>query len=120
MQAGFRSDSGWNSRAAAIPRSVAAAAMILAGCAGMRDSLDQIRGVAPDDGSCSIVILEAGTSRVLSSQSVHGRFSVGLGLGDEYPRKVDITGVCNGKTVKFFGGIVPGSIGVTELGTVAP
>ena len=94
--------------------------MILAGCAGVRDSLDQIRGVAPDDGSCSIVILEAGTSRVLSSQSVRGRFSVGFGLGDEYPRKVDITGVCNGKTVKFFGGIVPGSIGVTDLGTVAP
>lgn len=96
------------------------AAMVLAGCAGALDSLDQIRGVAPDDGSCSIVILEAGTTRVLSSQSVRGRFSVGFGLGDDNPRKVDITGVCDGKTVKFFGGIVPGSIGVTELGTVAP
>lgn len=99
---------------------IVAVSLILAGCAELRDNLDKIRGVAPEDGSCSVVVLEAGTSRVLSSQSVRGRFSVGFGLGDEYPRKVDVTGVCDGKTVKFFGGIVPGSIGVTELGTVAP
>ena len=73
-------------------RSCVAAAMILAGCAGVRDSLDKIRGVALDDGSCSIVILEAGTSRVLSSQSVRGRFSVGFGLGDENARNGGVAG----------------------------
>jgi len=93
---------------------------VLAGCAGALDSLDQIRGVAPEDGSCSVVVYEGGTPNVLSMQAVQGRFSVGFGLGEAYPRKVDIAGVCNGKTTRFFGHVVPGSIGVTELGNIAP
>jgi hypothetical protein len=94
--------------------------MILAGCATVRDSLDQIRGVAPEDGSCSIVVYDSDTARTLSSQEVSGRFAVGFGLGDEHPRKVDIAGVCNGKTTKIFRRIVPGSIGMTEMGNIAP
>jgi hypothetical protein len=101
-------------------KAIAAASMLLAGCAGTLDSLDQIKGVAPEDGSCSVVVYEGGTSNVLSTQSVRGRFSVGFGLGDAYPRKVDIAGVCNGKTTRFFGHVVPGSIGVTEIGNIAP
>ena len=95
-------------------------ALVLAGCAGIRDSLDRIKGVAPEDGSCSVVVYEGATSNVLSTQVVRGRFSVGFGLGDAYPRKVDIAGVCNGKTTRLFRHVVPGSIGVTELGNIAP
>ena len=98
----------------------AALAMILAGCAGTRDSLNRIKGTAPEDGSCSVVVLEAGTASVLSTQQVRGEFSVGIGLGDANPRKVDVAGVCNGKTVKMLRNIVPGSIGTTELGVVTP
>lgn len=101
-------------------KAAAAAAMVLAGCAGIRDSLDRIKGVAPEDGSCSVVVYEGATSNVLSTQAVRGRFSVGFGLGDAYPRKVDIAGVCNGKTTRIFRHVVPGSIGVTELGNIAP
>lgn len=99
---------------------LAAAALVLAGCATFRDRLDQIRGVAPDDGSCSIVVYDSDTARMLSSQAVSGRFSIGFGLGDDYPRKVDIAGVCNGKTTKTFRRVVPGSIGMTEMGNIAP
>ncbi len=101
-------------------RACVAAAMILAGCATVRDRLDQIRGVAPEDGSCSIVVYDSDTARMLSSQAVSGRFSIGFGLGDDYPRKVDIAGVCNGKTTKTFRRVVPGSIGMTEMGNIAP
>jgi len=95
-------------------------AMILAGCAATRDSMNHIKGTAPEDGSCSIVVLEGGTSNVLSTQQVRGNFSVSFALGDANPRKVDVTGVCNGKTVKMLRNIVPGSIGTTELGAVSP
>ncbi len=99
---------------------LAAAALVLAGCATVRDRLDHIRGVAPEDGSCSIVVYDSDTARMLSSQEVSGRFAVGFGLGDDYPRKVDIAGVCNGKTTKTFRRVVPGSIGMTEMGNIAP
>jgi hypothetical protein len=95
-------------------------AVILAGCAGTLDHLNQIKGTAPEDGSCSIVVLEGGTANILSTQQVRGNFSVGFNLGSDYPRKVDVTGVCNGKTVKMLRNIVPGSIGTTELGAVTP
>jgi hypothetical protein len=101
-------------------RAIAAAALVLAGCAGVRDSLDQIRGVAPEDGSCSVVVYDSDTARMLSSQAVSGRFAVGFGLGDEHPRKVDVAGVCNGRTTKTFRRLVPGSIGRTEMGNIAP
>ena len=99
---------------------VAAAVLVLAGCAGTLDSLNRIRGVAPEDGSCSVVVYEGGTPNVLSTQEVRGRFSVGFGLGDDYQRKVDVAGVCSGKTTRFFGHVVPGSVGVTEIGNIAP
>jgi len=94
--------------------------MLLAGCAELRNALDKIRGVAPEDGSCSIVVYDSDTARLLSSQVVSGRFAVGFGLGNEYPRKVDIAGVCNGKATKTFRGVVPGSIGMAEMGNIAP
>jgi len=94
--------------------------MLLAGCAELRDALDKVRGVAPEDGSCSIVVYDSDTARMLSSQVVSGRFAVGFALGNEYPRKVDIAGVCDGKTTKTFRGVVPGSMGVAEMGNIAP
>lgn len=99
---------------------IAAAVSVLAGCATVRDRLDQVRGVAPEDGSCSIVVHDSDTARMLSTQAVSGRFAVGFGLGGEHPRKVDIAGVCNGKTTKTFRRVVPGSIGMTEMGNIAP
>lgn len=101
-------------------KAIAAASMVLAGCASVRDSLDQIRGVAPEDGSCSVVVYDSDTARMLSSQAVSGRFSIGFHLGNEYPRKVDIAGVCSGRTTKTFHGVVPGSVGMTEMGNIAP
>ena len=92
----------------------------LAGCASTAEKYDRIRGIAPDDGSCSVIVYAQDTDRVLRSDAVRGRFSVGFGLGDELPRKVDIAAVCKGQRTRFLRNIVPGAFGVTDLGYIGP
>ena len=93
-------------------------AAALAGCTTA--SMHKITGYAPDDGSCRVLVLESGTRRVLHAEQVRGKFSVGFGLGEEFPRKVHVQGECNGKTVRELSNIEPGVIGITELGSIGP
>jgi hypothetical protein len=93
-------------------------AAVLAGCATA--SMHKISGYAPDDGSCRVLVLESGTRRVLHAEPVRGKFSVSFGLDDEFPGKVHVQGECNGKTVRELSNIVPGVIGVTDLGSIGP
>ena len=93
-------------------------AAALAGCATA--SMHKITGYAPDDGSCRVLVLESGTRRVQHAEQVRGKFSVGFGLGEEFPRKVHVQGECNGKTVRELSNIEPGVIGITELGSIGP
>ena len=104
-------------------RALKAAALILmaaalAGCATA--ALHKITGYAPEDGSCRVLVLEGGTRRVLHAEPVRGKFSVGYGLGDEFPRKVHVQGECNGKTMREMSNIEPGVIGITDLGSIGP
>jgi hypothetical protein len=92
----------------------------LSACVGTMDSLHSVEGLAPDDGSCRVVVSEAGTSRVVSSESVRGKFSTSYTAGGPFPPKVDIAGVCNGKTVKQLRAVAPRATGVANLGTLAP
>lgn len=93
-------------------------AAVLAGCATA--SMHRINGYAPEDGSCRVLVLESGTRRVLHAEQVRGKFSVGFGLGDEFPRKVHVQGECNGKTMREISNIAPGAIGITDLGSIGP
>jgi hypothetical protein len=96
-------------------------AAALGACAGVTDPLNRITGHAPEDGSCRIDIVDRDSGRVLHSEQVRGNFSAGFGLkNDDYPRKVDILGVCDGKTTRAFRNVVPGSIGRTEMGSIDP
>ena len=95
-------------------------AAALGGCAGVTDPLHRITGHAPEDGSCRIEVADRDTGKVLHSEQVRGNFSAGFGLKDDYPRKVDILGVCDGKVTRAFRNIVPGSIGRTEMGSIDP
>ena len=92
----------------------------LTGCATSIEKYDRIRGVAPDDGSCRVVVYEQDSSRELRAETVRGRFSMGFALGDEHPRKFDIATVCGGRRTKFLRNIVPGAFGVTDLGYIGP
>jgi hypothetical protein len=92
----------------------------LTACVGTMDSLHSVEGLAPDDGSCRVVISEAGTSRVVRSEHVRGKFSVSYSAGGPFPPRVDIAGVCNGKAVKQLKAVAPRTIGVADLGTLAP
>ena len=92
----------------------------LSACVGTMDSVHSVEGLAPDDGSCRVVISEADTSRVVRAENVRGKFSVGYTVGGPFPHKVDIAGVCNGKTVKQLKAVAPRAMGVADLGTLAP
>jgi hypothetical protein len=91
---------------------------LLAGCA--TTSMHKISGYAPEDGACSVLVLESGTRRVVHSEQVRGKFSVSFGLGDDFPRKVHVQGQCNGKTVRELSNVVPGVMGITDIGSLSP
>jgi hypothetical protein len=93
---------------------------VLGGCVGTMDSLHTVEGVAPDNGSCRVVVSETDSTRVVSSDDVRGRFTVSYTAGGPFPPKVDIAGVCNGKTVKQLKAVAPRTMGVVDLGTLAP
>jgi len=92
----------------------------LAACVGTMDSLHSVEGVAPDNGSCRVVVSEADSSHVISSDNVRGKFTVRYSVGGPFPPKVNIAGVCNGKTVKQLKSVAPRTMGVADLGTLAP
>ena len=92
----------------------------LAGCAANPGGFSGITGVAPANGACRVDVLNHDNGSVLSSQPVRGNFSIGFGLGDNYQSKVDLAGYCDGRQVLLFPGVVPGAIGVTDLGVLKP
>jgi len=93
-------------------------AAFLTSCA--TTSMHKISGYAPEDGSCSVRVLESGTRRVLHSEQVRGKFSVSFGLGEDFPRKVHVQGQCGGKTVRELSNVVPGVMGITDIGSLSP
>ena len=95
-------------------------AMTLAACAGGGGQQNTINGVAPEDGSCSVDVLDHDTGNVLSSTVVRGNFSIGFGLGNAFPPKVNVAGVCNGKRVAYLPGVVYGGFGSTDIGVLSP
>jgi hypothetical protein len=94
--------------------------LALGACAGGAGQMNNINGVAPEDGSCSVNVLDHDTDRILSSTVVRGNFAIGFGLGDSFPPKVNVAGVCNGKRVVYLPGVIPGGIGSTNLGVLSP
>jgi len=92
----------------------------LAGCASNPYGFSAITGVAPGNDACRVDVLDHDNGRVLSSQPVRGSFSIGFGLGENYRSKVDLAGYCSGRQVVLFPGVVPGAIGVTDLGVLKP
>jgi hypothetical protein len=89
----------------------------LGACAGVGDQMSSINGFAPEDGSCRVDVLNHDTDSVYSSTVVRGNFSIGFGLGENFPPKVNVAGVCNGKRVAYLPGVVPGG---TNLGVLSP
>jgi len=94
--------------------------MTLGACAGGGGQENTINGVAPEDDSCSVNVLDHDTDSVLSSTVVRGNFSIGFGLGNAFPPKVNVAGVCNGRRVAYLPGVVYGAIGSTNMGVLAP
>ncbi len=92
----------------------------LGACAGGGGQENTINGVAPEDGSCSVNVLDHDTDSVLSSTVVRGNFSIGFGLGNAFPPKVNVAGVCNGKRVAYLPGVVYGGLGSTNIGVLSP
>jgi len=92
----------------------------LSACIGTIDSLHSVEGTAPNDGSCHVVISETGTQRVITSENVRGNFAVTYIAGGPFPVRVDIAGLCNGKTVKELKAVAPRNIGIANLGILAP
>jgi len=82
----------------------------LAACVGTMDSLHSVEGVAPDNGSCRVVVSEADSSHVISSDNVRGKFTVRYSVGGPFPPK----------TVKQLKSVAPRTMGVADLGTLAP
>lgn len=105
-------------KALVLPFYFLAAAVLLAGCATA--SMNKITGYSPEDGSCRVLVLESGTRRVLHTEEVRGRFSIGYALGEEFPKRVHVQGQCGGKTVREISNVVPGAIGTTDLGSLFP
>jgi hypothetical protein len=94
--------------------------LALAACAGSGGQMNTINGSAPEDGSCSVNVLDHDSDGILSSTVVRGNFAIGFGLGNAFPPKVNVAGVCNGRRVAYLPGVVYGAIGSTNLGVLAP
>jgi hypothetical protein len=94
--------------------------LFLAGCAGITEPYNRITGFAPEDGSCRVDILDRDTQKVIHSEQVRGKFSVGFGLNKDSPRRVDILAVCNDRITKELRRVTPGSLGMTDLGAIGP
>ena len=101
-------------------RLLIALALLLAGCAGVTESLNRINGTAPETGDCRVDIIDRETGQVYRSTPVRGPFSIGFGQGANQPRRVDIRAYCDGKMTKELRRIEMGSIGTTELGSIRP
>ena len=94
--------------------------LLLAACGGVTEPYDRITGYAPPDGDCRIDILDRETGKVVHSEPVRGKFSAGYGLDKDSPRRVDVLAVCGGKVTKALRRVTPGSIGMTDIGAIAP
>jgi hypothetical protein len=93
---------------------------VLAACGSMTEPYNRIIGYAPEDGECRIDIVDRETQKVVHSEPVRGKFSAGYGLDKDSPKRVDVLAICGGKVTKALRRVTPGSLGVTDLGSVGP